>query len=430
MGDSSFQYPLGGMNKKQTRGKNTLEVKLLARFIFFENVWLGNRCVICDIFSSDLLTMTRDSLDVAMICHLWDPNITPNQELERSTTDKSKARFEKLSWIPYETVHQKFLLIGLKPKIRDHYRAHRLSFWLNLIPQLHRPGTASVIPQHHLLDDHNNPLTYDGIVRPFADDDDVSAAVFGPLVSGPEQQILSTMDPDFLKNVTALATSSGVVSTKSPTGNNQTNTTAIQTKTMMVEDNAYTTALTITVSVGSSLLLLNVLIFFGVYYQRDKNRREKKKMQDRKYKEGNAYGTDAEEPVDEESFQHQTHGDSDKDSTIDREKYNLWEFEVRHGNECESIVMPGQSKPSAASGSSALAICPPTLPPDYTHHHHQIIHPTQQGVRMLPPKVPPKPVIVPPAATDSTLPEAQPLLPHCGILKQTQAPPKTQEMAV
>ncbi|GIY48884.1 uncharacterized protein CEXT_25701 [Caerostris extrusa] len=375
-----------------------------------------------------------------------DPNITPNQELERSTTDKSKARFEKLSWIPYETVHQKFLLIGLKPKIRDHYRAHRLSFWLNLIPQLHRPGTASVIPQHHLLDDHNNPLTYDGIVRPFADDDDVSAAVFGPLVSGPEQQILSTMDPDFLKNVTALATSSGVVSTKSPTGNNQTNTTAIQTKTMMVEDNAYTTALTITVSVGSSLLLLNVLIFlvFTTKGIRTGGKRRRCKTGNTKFRsksgvlvfwcsgtqEGNAYGTDAEEPVDEESFQHQTHGDSDKDSTIDREKYNLWEFEVRHGNECESIVMPGQSKPSAASGSSALAICPPTLPPDYTHHHHQIIHPTQQGVRMLPPKVPPKPVIVPPAATDSTLPEAQPLLPHCGILKQTQAPPKTQEMAV
>lgn len=54
----------------------------------------------------------------------------------------------------------------MKPKIRDHYHAHRLSFWLSLIPKLHRQGTTpDVASQHHLLDDHDNPLTYDGIVR-------------------------------------------------------------------------------------------------------------------------------------------------------------------------------------------------------------------------------------------------------------------------
>lgn len=44
--------------------------------------------------------------------------------------------------------------------------------------------------------------------------------------------------------------------------------------------------------------------------------------------EGNMYGTDGEEPGDEESFHHQSQGDSDKENSIDRDKYNLWEFEV------------------------------------------------------------------------------------------------------
>ncbi|CAL1270996.1 unnamed protein product [Larinioides sclopetarius] len=363
-----------------------------------------------------------------------DPNITPHQELESLATDKARGRFEKFAWSQYETVHQKYLLIGMKPKIRDHYRAHRLSFWLNLIPQLHRPGTASVVPQHHLLDDHNNPLTYDGIVRPLADGDDLSAGVSGPFLSGP-QQALPTVNTVSSKNAT-LATSTSTTEApqrppkKLPGATAETSANFNETRSVYIQESSYSTALSVTIAVGTSLLVLNILIFAGVYYQRDKNRMEMK-LQKRNYKDGNIYGTDGEEPGDEESFHHQTHGDSDKDSNIDRDKYNLWEFEVRRAGERETIVIPNQSKPSAASASSPMAICPPGLPPDYTHHHHQIIHPTQQGVRMLPPKVPPKPVMVPPAASDNALPEAQPLLPHCGIQKQSQASPQqTQEMPV
>lgn len=36
----------------------------------------------------------------------------------------------------------------------------------------------------------------------------------------------------------------------------------------------YSTALSVTIAVGCSLLILNVLIFAGVYYQRDRNRME------------------------------------------------------------------------------------------------------------------------------------------------------------
>lgn len=39
-----------------------------------------------------------------------------------------------------------------KSKLKNHYRAHRLSFWLNLVPDLHKPGSDDVPRSHHLLD--------------------------------------------------------------------------------------------------------------------------------------------------------------------------------------------------------------------------------------------------------------------------------------
>ncbi len=39
----------------------------------------------------------------------------------------------------------------MKPKTRDHYHAHRLSYWLNLLPQLHTAGPSSA-EEHHLLE--------------------------------------------------------------------------------------------------------------------------------------------------------------------------------------------------------------------------------------------------------------------------------------
>lgn len=61
---------------------------------------------------------------------------------------------------------------------------------------------------------------------------------------------------------------------------------------------AYSTALSVTIAIGCSLLILNVLIFAGVYYQRDKTRVEVKTLQ-KQYQQrggsglggGNAAGT-------------------------------------------------------------------------------------------------------------------------------------------
>lgn len=43
---------------------------------------------------------------------------------------------------------------------------------------------------------------------------------------------------------------------------------------MLLQYGGYSTALSVTIAVGCSLLILNVLIFAGVYYQRDKTKLE------------------------------------------------------------------------------------------------------------------------------------------------------------
>lgn len=52
-------------------------------------------------------------------------------------------------------------LAGMKPKVRDHYHAHRLSIWNRLIPKLHRAGAggAALSRDHHLLEDFDNQVS-------------------------------------------------------------------------------------------------------------------------------------------------------------------------------------------------------------------------------------------------------------------------------
>lgn len=45
---------------------------------------------------------------------------------------------------------------------------------------------------------------------------------------------------------------------------------------MIVQSGNYSTALSLTIAIGCSLLILNVLVFAGIFYQKDKNRLETK----------------------------------------------------------------------------------------------------------------------------------------------------------
>lgn len=79
---------------------------------------------------------------------------------------REKSRFRSLTWDQYDPVHQKYLEIGMKPKVKNHYRAHQLSVWLRLVPELHRAGMEDVEPRHNLFRGYADPSLYDGFVRP------------------------------------------------------------------------------------------------------------------------------------------------------------------------------------------------------------------------------------------------------------------------
>ncbi|CAL1282269.1 unnamed protein product [Larinioides sclopetarius] len=202
-----------------------------------------------------------------------DPNVIHDLE----APERTRGRFERFIWPLYDSVNQKYLSLAMKPKIRDHYHAHRLSFWLSLIPKLHRQGTTpDVASQHHLLDDHDNPLTYDGIVR--------QGPVLSPIGMAPRAPTLrprphlpsataSSGAKIGLSAASEATTSSSLEASSSPNIPNVSGSMA-SSDTTGVQKDGYLTALRVTIIVGCSLLILNLCIFAAVYYQRNENRTE------------------------------------------------------------------------------------------------------------------------------------------------------------
>ncbi|KAL7742048.1 hypothetical protein ACLKA6_018296 [Drosophila palustris] len=71
-------------------------------------------------------------------------------------------------WDTYDVVNQLYIELGNKANVQSHYRGHKLSVWLNLLPQLHRHFNINdqSMRHHQFQDDLNNRDLYDGVVRP------------------------------------------------------------------------------------------------------------------------------------------------------------------------------------------------------------------------------------------------------------------------
>ncbi|XP_023210237.1 neuroligin-3-like [Centruroides sculpturatus] len=199
-----------------------------------------------------------------------DPNMAGHEADVAS--DKGRGRYERLLWPRYENMHQKFLLLGTKPKVRDHYHAHRLSVWLHLFPTLHQTIAVGAAPQHHLLEDHDNAQTYDGIVRQVPlNMPQTTTTTLQPTTTTTTRKpppppphtfyitrprLRATRQPP---RVTSLYQNDVITPTVQPT----------ESLENVVPSGVYSTALSVTIAVGCSLLILNVLIFASVYYQRE-----------------------------------------------------------------------------------------------------------------------------------------------------------------
>nr|CAD7457374.1 unnamed protein product [Timema tahoe] len=194
----------------------------------------------------------------------------------------------------------------MKPKMKNHFRAHQLSVWLRLIPELHRAGMEDVVVRHNLFRNHNDAGLYDGVVRPDPLSRGTSSAFYegGPSSGGGSADVYfgptgilggsrrrggsnATLDAAVTTMDTLLTTCVTVVGGSGPGGSFQ-GQSSTQTGNSTgdalagldsVGYAAYSTALSVTIAIGCSLLILNVLIFAGVYYQRDKTRLEVKSLQ-------------------------------------------------------------------------------------------------------------------------------------------------------
>ena len=154
--------------------------------------------------------------------------------------------------------------------MKSHYKSHKLALWINLIPDLHRPTDEDVARYHHLLDDYSDPFSYDGKVRV------VPATYARPMTTTPQSSLTPAVNSSLLME----SSSNAVKSSRVEIGKTNDSRNAANELISRTNDDpfsTYSTALSVTITIGCSLLILNVLIFAGVYYQRDKQRLELKR---------------------------------------------------------------------------------------------------------------------------------------------------------
>ncbi|RWS12481.1 neuroligin-4: X-linked-like protein [Dinothrombium tinctorium] len=215
-----------------------------------------------------------------------DPNPASN---DASNNLLKKEKAEKL-WHRYEEQQQYYIMLASKPKTKDHFQSHRLSYWLNLIPKLHVPGSSSSF-DHHLFEDYENPLNYEGIVREtthtspgFGNQHNVPNESGGIAAVGEGEKLGSNSPSTFTVNSASNTSFKTSASGLWPIDGVNVNSVFDEEKdinnylngsfSMIVQETTYSTALSVTIAIGCSLLVLNILVFAGVFYQRDRGANE------------------------------------------------------------------------------------------------------------------------------------------------------------
>ncbi|XP_060039082.1 neuroligin-4, X-linked isoform X2 [Erinaceus europaeus] len=172
----------------------------------------------------------------------------PNQPVPQDTKfiHTKPNRFEEVAWSKYNPKDQLYLHIGLKPRVRDHYRATKVAFWLELVPHLHNlneifqyVSTTTKVPPLDMTSFPYGTRRSPAKVWPTTKRPSVTAA--GAPKHGPKD---------------------------APKPGSEDTTVLIETK------RDYSTELSVTIAVGASLLFLNILAFAALYYKKDKRRHE------------------------------------------------------------------------------------------------------------------------------------------------------------
>ncbi|CAO1308344.1 unnamed protein product [Diamesa serratosioi] len=193
-------------------------------------------------------------------------------------------------WDAYDTINQLFLELNTKPEMKNHYRGHKLSMWLSLIPQIHSPGESPDLSMrhHHFIEE--SAQFYDGTVRPQSLQRPPVIKISVPLTTAtPTLKTEKTPSPIMPSLTTECPPNTTIVPTiaatrphqnqdNNPSKNNNNNSFLKRLTNNHYQ--SYATALTVTIAVGCFLLLLNVFIFAAIYYQREKRATYTKKKEE------------------------------------------------------------------------------------------------------------------------------------------------------
>ncbi|XP_068204945.1 neuroligin-4, X-linked-like [Palaemon carinicauda] len=162
---------------------------------------------------------------------------------------------EEQIWPKYDPVYQRYFQIGTQNYVRDHYRAGKVALWSWLLPGLERVGSRYGPDKNfpRLPTDLQSGLYHESTGQYNLTDGFLSSPMT-PTFNGP------TNTP---YNLTIVAKAN----------KNQVSESAnLDMLSQMGEDFPYTTALSVTVAIACSLLILNILVLTIAYYRRKVHR--------------------------------------------------------------------------------------------------------------------------------------------------------------
>lgn len=171
------------------------------------------------------MNLSNSSFLIFNLFFIRDPNLPVPQDTKFIHTKPN--RFEEVIWTKFNSKDKQYLHIGLKPRIRDNYRANKVAFWLELVPHLHN------------LHDELPFLTTRLPPRP-------------PHWKSPDAHATRPPYPTFPPD-------------PDPEGSERPRFSPFPS-----DARDYSTELSVTVAVGASLLFLNILAFAALYYKRDR----------------------------------------------------------------------------------------------------------------------------------------------------------------
>ena len=161
--------------------------------------------------------------------------------------------------------------------MKDHYKSQKMALWLNLVPDLQ----AAAVAKSRQSDDDER----ENDRKPENEDDKnlldyrlySELLPFVPNIKNLESSALGGSTPassEVLDHGRSKNGSNGAgnyqLSSSSSASNKHKNSSYISHESTALTN--YSTALSVTIAIGCSLLVLNILIFTAVYYQRDRNR--------------------------------------------------------------------------------------------------------------------------------------------------------------